>query len=139
MKHDYTIAELTSGLSESFSVTITQSQVDSFIAITGDDNPIHVDLEYCKTLGLPGTLVHGFLTGSFLSTLVGKYLPGKSSRLLSSTVSWPRPVFVGDTLSVQGTVTEISLSVKSVELKVKISNQAGKTVASGNLLVEVLK
>ena len=47
MNH-YTLAEMTPGLSESFTVTVTEEMMARFEAITGDVSPIHMDAEYAQ-------------------------------------------------------------------------------------------
>ena len=47
MNH-YTLAEMTPGLTEEFTITVTEEMMDAFCAITGDVSPIHMDAEYAK-------------------------------------------------------------------------------------------
>ena len=47
MNH-YTLAEMTPGLSEEFTVTVTPEMMDAFCTITGDVSPIHMDADYAK-------------------------------------------------------------------------------------------
>ena len=70
MNH-YTLAEMTPGLSESFTVTVTEEMMAQFEAITGDVSPIHMDAEYAQKRGYPGRVVYGMLGASFFSTLAG--------------------------------------------------------------------
>lgn len=53
MNH-YTLAEMTPGLSEEFTVTVTPEMMDAFCTITGDVSPIHMDADYAKGRGFPG-------------------------------------------------------------------------------------
>ena len=47
MNH-YTLAEMTPGLTEEFTVTVTPEMMDAFRAITGDVSPIHIDADYAR-------------------------------------------------------------------------------------------
>ena len=58
MNH-YTLADMKPGLTESFTVTVTQQMMDQFLAITGDCSPIHVDADYAQDRGYPGCVVYG--------------------------------------------------------------------------------
>ena len=73
MNH-YTLAEMTPGLTEEFTVTVTPEMMDAFRAITGDVSPIHIDADYARGRGFPGRVVYGMLGASFFSTLAGVYL-----------------------------------------------------------------
>ena len=102
MNH-YTLAEMTPGLSESFTVTVTEEMMARFEAITGDVSP----------------------------TLAGVYLPGEHCLLHGVECKFAKPVFIGDTLTITGTVVNVSEAVAEAEIKAVITNQDGKRVTRG--------
>ena len=57
---------------------ITQSNINQFVKLTGDDNKLHVDEEYASTTSYKKPVVHGMLSASFISTIIGTKLPGES-------------------------------------------------------------
>ena len=67
------------GKIERFSHQITKGEVDRFAELTGDFNPIHVDTEYALKTNFGKRVVHGMLTSSFISTMIGMRIPGKGS------------------------------------------------------------
>ena len=121
MNH-YTLAEMTPGLSESFTVTVTEEMMAQFEAITGDVSPIHMDAEYAQKRGYPGRVVYGMLGASFFSTLAGVYLPGEHCLLHGVECKFAKPVFIGDTLTITGTVVNVSEAVAEAEIKAVITN-----------------
>ena len=42
--------------------TMTEALFLAFQAASGDNHPIHYNVEYCRAHGLPGMLAHGFQT-----------------------------------------------------------------------------
>ena len=130
MNH-YTLAEMTPGLSESFTVTITEEMMARFEAITGDVSPIHMDAEYAQKRGYPGRVVYGMLGASLFSTLAGVYLPGEHCLLHGVECKFARPVFIGDVLTVSGTVTEVNETFREITVKAVITNQNGQKVTRG--------
>ena len=130
MNH-YTLADMTPGLTESFTVTVTEEMMDAFKAITGDCSPIHVDSDYAKGRGYPGRVVYGMLGASVFSTLAGVYLPGEHCLLHGVECKFAQPIFIGDTLTVTGTVVNVSEAVAEAEIKAVITNQDGKKVTRG--------
>ncbi|MCF2558152.1 MAG: MaoC family dehydratase [Bacteroidales bacterium] len=130
MNH-YTLSELAVGQSESFTVTVTQEMMEDFYRLTGDDSPIHRSEEYAAGRGYPGRVVYGMLGASFFSTLAGVYLPGEHCLLHGVEAKFARPVFIGDTLTVKGTVTEVNDTFKEITVKAEIFNQEGKKVTRG--------
>lgn len=59
---------------------ITQDMIDRFADVTDDHNFIHVDPEAAKKTPFGGTIAHGFLSLSMLSTLTYETLPAIKGR-----------------------------------------------------------
>lgn len=135
---DYAIEQLRPGLSASFQVTLTREMVDAFVALSGDDNPLHVDAEYARACGYRDRVVHGLLTSSFCSRLAGMYIPGRRCLLRGVDLEFTRPVYEGDQLTVHGEISHISETVRHVDLKIRIANQEDLTVVRGVLRAGVL-
>lgn len=94
MNH-YTLAEMTPGLSESFTVTVTEEMMARFEAITGDVSPIHMDAEYAQKRGYPGRVVYGMLGASFFSTLAGVYCRASTACCTAWSASSPSRFSLG--------------------------------------------
>lgn len=115
----------------------TEEDVSTFAKLSGDTNPLHMDDEYAQTTQFKGRLVHGMLVASLCSTLVGMYLPGKKCLYLSQTLTFKKPVFIGDTVSVTGVV--IAKSSVTKLLSISISIRKGKEeVVVGDARVQIL-
>ena len=127
MNH-YRLADLTPGVTESFTVTITEEMMAQFYAITGDNSPIHMDADYAAGRGYPARVVYGMLGASFLSTLAGVYLPGEHCLLHGVDLKFAKPIFIGDTLTVTGVVDEVNDTFREITIKASIVNQDGKKV-----------
>lgn len=127
MNH-YRLADLIPGVTESFTVTITEEMMAQFYAITGDNSPIHMDADYAAGRGYPGRVVYGMLGASFLSTLAGVYLPGEHCLLHGVDLKFAKPIFIGDTLTVTGVVDEVNDTFREITIKASIVNQDGKKV-----------
>ena len=54
----------------------SKDDIDAFIHITGDINPIHVDSSAATGAGFPGTIVPGILTASLFPSVISKHFPG---------------------------------------------------------------
>ncbi len=137
--NEYTFDQLTVGLTEQFTVTVTQEMMDRFCADTGDINPLHRDGAFAKEQGFAGQVTYGMLTASFLSTLAGVYLPGKWCLIQRVETDFPRPVYPGDVLTVEGTVKEKDETFRFIVISVRIKNAAGKPVLRGKMQLGVLK
>lgn len=108
---EYRFEEISLGLSESFQVEITRERWISS-GIYGDVNPLHNDTEFAKARGYEDRVVYGMLIASQISTLGGVYLPGKYCLIHGVEIDFARPVYIGDKLTISGTVKEIHESVR---------------------------
>lgn len=134
----YGIEDLYEGMTESFDVTITEGMMKSFLEITGDVNPLHNDDEFAKAKGFENRVVYGMLTSSMLSTLAGVYLPGERSLIREVDIKLKKPVFVGDTLTVSGTVEDIREQLGIFDMKVTIVNDKGDKVLRGKMQMGII-
>lgn len=136
---EYKLSDLTPGISEQFDVVVTKEMQDTFRDLTGDLNPMHIDCEYAISNGYNDIIIFGMLTSSFYSTLAGCWLPGKYCVLQETNISFASPAYIGDILTVSGTVTTVYEELKRVRIKVRITDQNGKTISRGNIVTGVLK
>lgn len=136
--NDYTWEQLEVGLTESFVVSVDEQKMKSFCDITGDVNPLHNDEEFARENGYPARVCFGMLTAAFLSTLAGVYLPGVRSLIQEVDVKFVRPVFLGDCLTITGTVKELNHTVLQMVLNVVVVNQKGEKVLRGKMKVGLI-
>ncbi len=128
---EYTFDEIEIGLTKQFQITITESMIDDFAKLTGDFSPIHMDKDYASTTTFEKQVVDGMLLASFLSKIVGMYLPGKHALYFSQSLDFRQPCFIGDTITVSSRVIDKSTSTKILKIESKITNQEGKILLSG--------
>lgn len=133
--NEYALGDVSVGMAQEFSVTITKAMTTGFVEISGDINPLHVDERYAESKGFRDRVVHGMLTSAFYSTLVGVYLPGKHCLLQSIKVTLHHPVFAGDDLTVRGEVTHVSEALRVMTVRGSVTNQAGDTVSKAQIQV----
>ena len=103
----YGFEELSVGMSAVYSRTITDTDLRNFAGVSGDTNPMHLNEEYAKTTAFNGCILHGLLTASLLSTVIGTKLPGPGCLYVNQTLNFKAPVYVGDTVYAKATVTEL--------------------------------
>jgi 3-hydroxybutyryl-CoA dehydratase len=103
----YTIKDLKPGMSESFTKTVSERDVEVFGEISGDMNPLHFDEAYAKTTIFGGRIAHGALVLSYLSTVLGTKIPGPGAIFMSQSTRFKSPVRIGDTVTAICTVREV--------------------------------
>ena len=110
----YAFEDLKVGMHATVSRTITETDLRNFSGVSGDTNPMHLNEEYGRTTPFHGTIVHGMLTASLISTVVGTKLPGPGCVYVSQTLKFLAPVRVGDTVYATGTIKELKADRKRV-------------------------
>ena len=120
--------------------TFSDEDVRSFAEISGDKNPVHLDDEFASSTQFKRRLVHGMLTASLISAVMGTELPGPGSIYLSQSINFRAPVYIGDTITATVTVIKIRESKKIVTLETVCKNQSDMVVLEGeaDLLVPEL-
>ena len=111
--------------------TITESDVVAFAAQTGDWHPQHSDAVWAESSQFGERIAHGMLVLSYAVGLVG-FDPERvmALRRISDAV-FKRPVRLGDSIHVEGSVvglSPVSNEAGLVTLALKIVNQDGRMV-----------
>ena len=124
------------GDAATFSKTIGEADVVLFAAVSGDNYPLHVDEEYAKTTRFGRRAVHGMLSASLISTVVGLILQKPGGIYVEQSLRFRRPVFLGDTLTATAEVTELIPAERRIRIRVRVVNQEGKPVVEGDGLLQ---
>jgi acyl dehydratase len=118
--------------------TVTEADVVAFAALSGDWNPMHTDAEFASEHPFGQRVAHGLLVLSIASGLAVRLGFLEETALAFREIGdWKfgLPVYFGDTVRVQATVTETKemprLGGGLVTLKVQILNQNDKVVQRG--------
>jgi 3-hydroxybutyryl-CoA dehydratase len=132
----WTLDQIREGQTYRFQTMLSEADVDSFAALTGDMNYIHLKNGFARKRGFDNRLIHGAFLVGLMSRLVGMHLPGRECLLLELRVKFRAPAYAGDRLLVEGTVTQRSGSGKAIVVKIDVSVPAAKRlVATANAVV----
>ena len=128
---EYTFDEIMLGVKVKFTITITESMINEFAKISGDNNPLHMDEYYSSKTQFGKRLCNGMFLASFFSRLIGMYMPGKNALYFSQTLNFQTPCFVGDLVTIEGVVIDKSQSTRIITIKTTAYNQANKCLVDG--------
>ncbi|PRB01397.1 MaoC family dehydratase [Microbacterium sp. MYb64] len=91
---------------------ITQEEVDLYAAVSGDDNPIHIDEDFAATTPFGTRIAHGLLTLSLVVPLMRQVfeVSGASMGINygMNRVRFPAPVPVGSRIRLRGRVASVT-------------------------------
>ena len=118
--------------------TQTDALFAAFQLASGDNHPIHYDLEYCKSLGFPGLLAHGMQVMIQTAPGAGDFPHVVEDSLVAITEISSRflkPVFSGDTLYPQLEVVELTpgRTTGVVTLRSTVHNQRDELCMEGRI------
>ena len=119
------------GQCESYSQTITDSDIKSFSGISGDKNPIHMDREFAEKSRFGKRIAHGLMSASFFSALFGMRLPGPGCVYVEQSLKFLRPVYIGDTVTANIVIKEINYNKRRIYFDT-FCTVSGKKVITGN-------
>ena len=116
--------------------TVTDANFAAFQTVSGDNHPIHYDVEYCRERGYPGPLAHGLQILCFtaagagnLAHVIGDALIG----FIEQSSKFLKPVFPGDTLYPSLAIAALTpqRTTGIVTVAVTVHNQRDELVLTG--------
>ena len=127
-------------IGDSFSTSriVTDEIIRKFADVSGDYNPIHLDDEFAAKTRFGKRIAHGMLSGAFISAVLGNEFRERKIIYLSQTMKFVAPVFIDDTVTATGTITNIREDKGIVTLETTCTNQNGETLVKGEAAVMIL-
>ncbi len=130
------------GDTTSFTKTVSESDVYQFAGITGDFSPNHVNKAYMEKSSYGRLMAHGALIIGFMSTVSTQIIA--HSREAEETpvsvgydkVRFLKPVFLGDTITVSYTVSEIDVVRRRSTAGIEVTNQNDELVAVASHILQ---
>ena len=128
--------ELKVGDKASVTHTFTEDQVKTFAEVSTDKNPLHLDEAYAADTIFGERIVHGMFVGSLFSALIGMELPGEGTIYMGQSLSFKRPVKIGETVKATVEVIAIKPTKPIATLRTFCENEEGKLVIDGEAIVK---
>jgi 3-hydroxybutyryl-CoA dehydratase len=127
-------------IGETFSNTreVTDELIRKFAEVSGDENPIHLDEEFARKTRFGKRIAHGMLTASFISAVLGNNIRERKIVYLSQTLRFLLPVFIGDKITAEATITGIREDKPVVTIETICRNQNDGIVLRGEAKIMVL-
>ncbi len=116
-------------------MTIDADVVRKFAEITGDYNPLHFEEAFAAKTRFRRLIAQGGLATGLLHALVAMDLPGAGSVFVRQSWKFPKPVYIGDTITAVGTVKSVQTKRRMAEMEFRVTNQNDDVVLEGEALV----
>ena len=116
--------------------TVTEADFAAFRTVSGDNHPIHYDIEYCRERGHPGPLAHGYQVLCFTAAGAGIFAHVIGDALVAfieQSSKFLKPVYPGDTLYPSLVVAALTpqRTTGVVTVAVTVHNQKNELVLTG--------
>lgn len=134
--HGYFFEDLAVGMSAVYGKTLTDADVLMFTGVSGDTNPLHSNRDFASRTQFGEPIVHGMLTASLISTLIGTRLPGPGCIYMDQSLKFTIPVKVGDTVTAKVKVVELD-SKRPYAILDTVCLVDGEVVLKGQARVKV--
>ncbi len=115
--------------------TFTQKDFDRFAALSGDDNPIHVDPDFAAKSRFGATVCHGMLLFSAIGRVLGEELPGPGTVQLQQDLQFTTPVYTGEEIRIRVVAKEIESKIGTATLETTITRPGGEAACQGKTVV----
>jgi acyl dehydratase len=96
-----------------------------YAGASGDFNPIHIDPEFAKAVGLPGTILHGLWTMAEVARANAAIADGDPKALKRLSVQFRGVGLPEQEITISGTVKAIEGEVVTIET---VAEQAGNQI-----------
>lgn len=121
--------------------TVGETDIYLFAGMSGDFNPSHVDEEHMRGTRYGRRIAHGGLMVAYMSAASSKIILGLRGTIVSygyDRIRFPRPVFIGDTVTVTYEIVERDIAAGKTWASVTCTNQRGEVVAAATHILKVV-
>jgi acyl dehydratase len=125
------------GQAASVKRTVTQSDFDRFAALSGDDNPIHVDAEFAARTRFGRTVAHGMFLYSVVCSVLDTTLPGPCTLQIEQELMFPTATPTGEEVEIRVEVTEVQPAERLANLTTLVIRPDGNPGLQGCTLVHL--
>jgi acyl dehydratase len=121
---------------------VTPADIDAFVDLSGDRNPLHTDDDHARRVGFAGRIAHGLLVLSIESGLSSDADDWAMGTYLEESRRFVEAVLPGDEIRSVSEVTEVRRSRSKpdrgiVTLRVETLNQRDEVVLEGTDVIMV--
>ena len=115
----------------------------AFSKLSGDYNPIHLNIDDAKKLGKKDLIVHGNLGCAILSKIIGMNFPGNGSLILEQNISFPNPIYPKDIININLQIRSANYELRVIDILVRAfklikDDKLNKTIVlRGNILCQI--
>ncbi|MFE1228473.1 MaoC/PaaZ C-terminal domain-containing protein [Streptomyces sp. NPDC058745] len=113
---------------------ITRTALALYAGASGDHNPVHIDMDACRAVGIDDVFAHGMLSMAYLGRLLTDWVP--QERIASYEVRFTSITPVNATPTCTGVVTRVEDGLAHLDLTVLLPDGTVTLRGSATLTTE---
>ena len=118
-------------------IKVTDHLHNSFMKMSGDNSPIHVNKDFARSSNYKEPIGYAFLITSLLSRIYGTIFPGGTELCLNQECNFKKEFYIGDKLLFVLKVMHKNISLKLVTINITVFNQSKEIVFTGKSLMKL--
>lgn len=117
---------------------ISRTTLALYAGASGDHNPIHIDIDFARSHGMPDVFAHGMLSMAYLARLLTSWVP--QDQIKTYHVRFAAITQVGERIRCTGKVVEKleQDGEKQVRLDIQAAGDNGEIKLAGDAVIALL-
>ena len=99
----------------------TAEDMKAYADVSGDQNPLHQDEAFARSVGFDGIIAHGMFTMGHMAACIIAWSGGDPATVLQLSAQFRAPVFMGERIDAGGRVRQLDAEVRTATLETWVS------------------
>ena len=99
----------------------TADDMKAYADVSGDQNPLHQDEAFARSVGFDGIIAHGMFTMGHMAACIIAWSGGDPATVLQLSAQFRAPVFMGERIDAGGRVRQLDAEARTATLETWVS------------------
>ena len=100
---------------------VTAEDMKAYAEVSGDQNPLHQDEAFARSVGFDGIIAHGMFTMGHMAACIIGWAGGDPAKVLQLSAQFRAPVFMGERIDAGGRVRQLDSEARTATLETWVS------------------
>ncbi|MGB7804348.1 MAG: MaoC/PaaZ C-terminal domain-containing protein [Actinomycetota bacterium] len=100
---------------------VTAEDMKAYADVSGDQNPLHQDEAFARSVGFDGTIAHGMFTMGHMAACIIGWSGGDPATVVQLSAQFRAPVFMGERIDAGGRVRLLDAEARTATLETWVS------------------
>ena len=100
---------------------VTAEDMKAYADVSGDQNPLHQDEAFARSVGFDGIIAHGMFTMGHMAACIIEWSGGDPATVVQLSAQFRAPVFMGERIDAGGRVRLLDAEARTATLETWVS------------------